>query len=326
VSGKSILLISDRADDLEFATEAASVSGLPLVVMKTAAEGAKSIATGEHRFVIVDASTPEHYQKFEKELAETVGLFSEQIDTSGIHFLSSENLENVPYIVGSPVFGSFVLRNYGNARDAGQHYGRVLGSMASDRAFGLEKLLKPGTKIQTIKLQSTSQKAGAVDAIRNYLLAAKYKSRMATIVSNAVDELLMNSMFDAPVDASGRQIYASTPRSTVLALDGKASVEVQVGFDGNYIAVTAVDHFGSLDKARLLAHISKIYTEDEYKVKTTNAGAGIGLATVFRSGGSFLFSSESGSKTEVTVFFKRVDSFKEFRDQFRFIATQFYFT
>ncbi len=326
MAGKSILLISDRSDDLEFATEAASVSGMQLVSKKTAAEGVESIAKDLHRFVIVDATTPAHYDRFEKEFAEKVGLFSEQIDPSGIHFLSSENLENVPYIVGSPVFGSFVLRNYGNVREAGQHYGHILSSMASDRAFGLEKLLKPGTRIQTIKLQSTSQKAGAVDAIRNYLLAAKYKSRMATIISNAVDELLMNSMFDAPVDASGRQIYASTPRSTVIGLDGKASVEVQVGFDGNYIAITAIDHFGSLDKARLLAHISKIYTEDEYKVKTASAGAGIGLATVFRSGGSFLFSSESGCRTEVTVFFKRVDSFKEFRDQFRFIATQFYFT
>jgi hypothetical protein len=102
-------------------------------------------------------------------------------------------------------------------------------------------------------------------------------------------------------------------------------VEIQVGFDGKYAGVTAVDHFGSLDKSKLLSHMSKIYTEEEYKVKTSVAGAGIGLATVFRTGGSFFFCSESRTRTEVTVFFKRTDNFREFRDQFRFLSTQFYF-
>jgi hypothetical protein len=90
-------------------------------------------------------------------------------------------------------------------------------------------------------------------------------------------------------------------------------------------ALTAIDLFGSLDKNKLLSHISKIYTDEEYKVKTSVAGAGIGLATVFRSGGSFFFVSEARVRTEVTVFFKRTDSFREFKDQFKFLSTQFYF-
>jgi hypothetical protein len=80
-----------------------------------------------------------------------------------------------------------------------------------------------------------------------------------------------------------------------------------------------------LDKAKLLAHVTKVYTEEEYKIKTSQAGAGIGLATVYKTGGSFFFSSESRERTEVTVFFRKTDSYREFRDQFRFFSTQFYF-
>jgi hypothetical protein len=74
-----------------------------------------------------------------------------------------------------------------------------------------------------------------------------------------------------------------------------------------------------------MAHISKVYTNEEYKVRSTVAGAGIGLATVFQSGGSFFFSSDNHVQTEVTVFFRRTDSYRDFKDQFKFLATQFYF-
>ena len=148
---------------------------------------------------------------------------------------------------------------------------------------------------------------------------------MASVVANAVDELLMNAMFDACTDERGRQLYASTPRNTVLPLDGRRAVELNVGFDGPYVGIAAMDQFGSLDKEKLVEHLSKGYRNEAYKVKSSVAGAGIGLATVFRSGGSFLFACDAGQRTEVTVFFQKTDTYKEFRDQFRFICTKFTF-
>lgn len=322
---KTALLISNKPDDKIFAEEVASVVGLPLEVAETPAEGAEIIADDEAKVILADASSEKSYQELEAAIQDKVGLFSDKIEPNHIHFLSNQNIEKVKYLIQSPLFGNFVLKNYGDPKEAGQHYGLYVASTISDRAFGLSKLLKPGTKIQTVKLQSSVQKQGAVEAVKNYVLAAKFQSRMATVIANAVDEILMNAMFDAPIDELGRPLYAAVSRATMLKLEGKQSVEVQIGFDGKYIGVTAIDLFGSLDKAKLLSHISKIYAEEEYKVKTSVAGAGIGLATVFRSGGTFVFSSESRSRTEVTIMFKRTDSFRDFKDQFRFLGTQFYF-
>jgi hypothetical protein len=100
---------------------------------------------------------------------------------------------------------------------------------------------------------------------------------------------------------------------------------MQIGFDGTYVGVTVADSYGSLEKDKLLSFMSKVYEQEEYKLKTSVAGAGLGLATVFRSGGSFLFVSESRVRTEVTVFFRRCDNYRDFKDQFRFISTQLYF-
>jgi hypothetical protein len=325
MSDKSLLLISARPEDHAFAAAVAMSAGLSLRTASDARTGAKIIAEDGAAVILCDVSTDAHYQALEKAIQDAVGLFSDRINSNAIYFLSSQPLEKVQYLIQSPLFGHFVIRNYGDVQDTGTHFGRVVRATLADRAFGLKRLLKDGAKTQALKLQVTTQKQDAVEAVKNYLLAAKFQSRMATVIANAVDELLMNAMFDAPTDELGRPLFTSTARSASIKLENRHAVEMHVGYDGQYIAITAIDLFGSLDKLRLLTHISKVYADEEYKVKTTVANAGLGLATVFRSGGSFFFVSEARVRTEVTVFFKRTASFREFKDQFKFLSTQFYF-
>ena len=54
------------------------------------------------------------------------------------------------------------------------------------------------------------QKQEAAEAVRQYLIQAKIPGRIANSVANAVDELLMNAIFDAPTDAFGKTIYSAT--------------------------------------------------------------------------------------------------------------------
>lgn len=322
---KSVLLISPRPDDQLFASALAASAGLTLKHANNPMEGVAILANEDSPIILADTSTEAHYQALEVAIQESVGIFSDKINSNAIHFLSSEELENVGYLIQSPLFGHFILRNYHDPKEAGQHYGRIVKATLVERAFGLSNLLKPGTKIQTVKLKSSNQKQDAVEAVKTFLIAAKFQSRMATVIANAVDELLMNAIFDAPIDQLGKPVFSSTARSAVFKLEGRQEVEMHVGYDGQYVAISALDHFGSLDKVKLLSHISKIYSKEEYKIRTSTAGAGIGLATVFHSGGSFFFVSESQHLTEVIVFFKRTDNFREFKDQFRFLSTQFYF-
>jgi hypothetical protein len=319
-----LLLISQLPEDLAFATAVANSAGLQLVLAKTVAEGVKILGGESPKATFLDVSTEVNYRSFESGIQETVGLFSDAVNANAIHMISPQTIENVPFLTQSPLFGHLVLRRFHNVAESAEHYGRIVKATMKDRAFNLQTLMKPGTKIQSLKLVSSGQKQSAVDAAKNYIIAAKFQTRIASLVSNAIDEILMNAIFDAPTDELGKPLYSSTPRSTVMKLEGRAEVEMQVGFDGTYVGITAIDKFGSLDKAKLLAHVIKVYTDEEYKIKTSQAGAGIGLATVYRTGGSFFFSSESRERTEVTVFFRKTDSYREFRDQFRFFSTQFY--
>jgi hypothetical protein len=322
---KTLLLISDKPEDKAFAAQIAKVTELKIRQVSGPAEAPEIIQNEEGIITLVDVSTEQHYRNFENSIQASLGLFSDQVDANRIHYLSSAPLEDVQFLIQSPLFGHFILRNFSDSIEAGSHYGRIVKACLAERSFGLNHLLGANAKVQVIKINVSTKKHNAVEAVKSYLLTLKFQARMATVIANAVDELIMNAIYDAPTDEVGKPLYNLTPRSTVLNLEGKSVVEMHVGYDGQYVGISAVDFFGSLDKAKLLAHISKIYAKEEYKIRTSSAGAGIGLATVFRSGGSFFFISESGSKTEVCVFFKRTDNFREFKSQFRFISTQFYF-
>jgi hypothetical protein len=67
--------------------------------------------------------------------------------------------------------------------------------------------------------------------------------------------------------------------------------------------------------------IAKSYRAEDYKVKTNIAGAGLGVGEVFVHSGGMLYSWEPGVRTEAMVFYRKTHSFKEFREQFRFLST-----
>ncbi len=323
---KTLLLISTNPEDKEFAETVAATAGLNFRPFPDAKEAMGYFSsTADQVHIFVDASNDSLYTDFEFAVESAIGLFSDKINVNYIHFISSEDVHMLGKLVQSPLFGNFIFRNYGSPKEAGAHYGRIVKTALSERIFGLKNMVSPEAKVQNLKLQFSNQKLDAVEAVKKYLLAAKFPTRMASVIATAVDELIMNACFAAPTDELGKPLYNSTARTHVIELKDRNSVELFISFDGAYIAVTAVDLFGSIDKGKLLTHVSKIYVGEEYKIKTTVAGAGLGLATTYRSGGSFIFATESGTRTEVTVFFRKFDSYRQFRDQFRFIMTQFYF-
>ncbi len=322
---KKLILISDRAEDLTFGQSVAEEVGVALEQKASIPDAITAIQGTEEPIIFIDVEENSTFKQFEDAIGQTFGIYSEKINPNAIHVISNQELPQAKEVLLSPVFGSFISRKYQDPSIAGKRYGMLVKSSTQERAFGTERFFSSSANVQTVNFQSTAQKQNGVEAVKNFLIQAQFKTRMATVIANAVDELIMNAMFDAPVDELGKQIYQSTPRNKVFELKDKSQVEMKVAYDSQYVGITAIDHWGSLDKERLLKHISKRYQDEEYQVKTTSAGAGIGLATIFRSGGSFFFVSDKGARTEVTTFFKKTNNFREFKDQFRFISTQFYF-
>jgi hypothetical protein len=326
---EALILVSERPDDLVFATRIAEITGLKLVQTTDLAVITNAIKEEDIPAIFLDISSESSFSAFESAIHDQVGLFSDRLNANRFHYISDLDLEEKKFLIKSPIFGNFIYRKYDGpekAAKAGVRYANMLKASLGDRpAFGIRNFFHPKSQVQTISMKRANQKQQVVEALRAYLIKAKYPTRMANTIANAVDELIMNAIFAAPTDATGRRIYEQTPRDTDIPLDGRAAIEISIAFDGIQVGICATDLFGSMDKEKVLGHLSTLYKTEQYKMKLSVAGAGIGLATIFKNGGSLIFLCEKNTKTEVCVIFERLDNIREFKDQFRYILNQYHY-
>lgn len=320
---KYVLLVSERADDFEFVSEVAKGSGMQFHRESNPEAAVMFAAENVCGAIFVDVTDIEQLRQFEEQVQHHLGLFSERADPNLIHFMSDEDLRENRNIVLSPLFGNFFQRPLFQIEEFAKSYGRVVSAGSEKSTHELKNFLEGGG-VQKVRITNTGQKQEAVEAVRQYLIRAKIRPRIANLIANAVDELLMNALFDAPSDEFGKPLYSATARSQNRELKEKEKVTMSLGFDGFNVGVSVTDQFGSIDRARLLNHITESYRKKHYNIRVGQAGAGLGIATIFSFGGSLIYHCESNSKTEATILYRVFPTFREFKSQFKFFSAKFY--
>lgn len=129
--------------------------------------------------------------------------------------------------------------------------------------------------------------------------------RVAQRVGEVAHELLMNAMYDAPVDAEGTPLYAH---------DRKADVELaetdlpsfRFAADGVHVALQVVDPFGRLSRAHVIDGILRGRAGSEGGadvLDTSGGGAGLGLYRIYSQSTVMVVDVDPGRYTSVTAFF-----------------------
>jgi phage-related protein len=322
--GKNILLVSDHPDDASFLAEVCQVVQANLQLAPNAKEAVDFLSANDCTAIFVDVSKAETLRGFEAESQKRLGLFSDRLQANLIHFISDRELSENREVIKSPLFGNFFQRQPENLQQNGEFYGRFVAAGEKKATHELKNFLSEHGKVQQVVLSNTSQKQEAAEAVRQYLIAAKIPARISNIITNSVDELLMNAMFDAPCDEFGKTLYSATARDQARALKEHEQVTMSIGFDGFYVGVSVADGFGSLDRGRLLNHVSANYRDRDYQIRAGQAGAGLGLATIHSGGGSLIYHCEARVKTEATLLYRAFPSYREFKNQFKFFSAKFY--
>lgn len=318
-----ILLLSENEIDIAFYEGVSKFIKTPLMKMSSPEEVCDQLQSDPEAAIVVDVSDEETYKKFEACLAERIGLFNAIINPNAMFFVADKELYELPYLAQSEIFGTYMPRRFKQDNEAtiGRLILSAIETTNTNRSMSIERFFSANAKIQKIKINRSALKQAIVESLKNHLVEIGFKMRAAALIASAADEIIMNAIFDAPIDEAGKYIHLQTPRSKDIMLDPKNTVEFSVAFDGRTLGISVNDQYGSLDKKKLLRHISKSYESDEFKVKTSVAGAGIGLANVYRNCAGIVFECEQGIRTQVTILYRKTDSFKDFKDQFRFVAT-----
>lgn len=315
--GRPVVLVSEREEDFVFTAQVAKQCNADLVLIS---EPQKIVEfeskDGPFQAVFLNASKTDEIQSF-------AAVTNGKINRDRIHAIISPSDSTVSMAaLNCGAIGNFVINRFSNALQDGDNYSRIVRAASLERSFGLKSLIKPTDGIQTIKLTDSLQKGFAANAVAFHLRELRCNERISRTVAGAVDELLMNAVYDAPINAAGDRIYDNTPRKEKIDVSG---VEMQIGIEDDLIAITVVDSMGSINMDTTLKHVSQCFDADLNFIRGPEyQGAGLGLSMVVRSGGSLFFVNEPGKRTEVTVFFKQTEKFKDFRNPFQFISTRIY--
>jgi hypothetical protein len=182
--------------------------------------------------------------------------------------------------------------------------------------FGLEKLVPWGTKVYSTLVGDYQEKSVCIAQLSEFaeLMGVRRKYREA--IEQCVDEMLMNALYDAPVDDQGKQIFADIPTKTRISLRMEQKVVVQYACDGRSFSVSVRDSFGALERNTVLKYLYKCLHSDQ-QIDRKTGGAGLGLYLMANSSTRFLFNVLPGVATECVCVFD-LDSPKLQLDSFGF--------
>jgi hypothetical protein len=168
-------------------------------------------------------------------------------------------------------------------------------------------LVAPGTAIQHHRAGSYHDKVACLDAAAELARTFNVRRRHRERIERCLDEMLMNALYDAPIDAIGQRLFAGVPR-TEVQLPPERGAHVQLACDGGRFALSVRDAYGTLARATMLAYLHKcIHAENQIggaPGEHQPAGAGLGLYFMASSATELYFRVLPGQATEVACAFE----------------------
>ena len=180
---------------------------------------------------------------------------------------------------------------------------RLLDASASSPRLG--DVVLWGSTIAKYRPRTTDQRDAVVAEVVTLAERAGASSRLAQRIAEVAHELLMNAMYDAPLDAAGAPRYAHD-RKQEIELDENEVPTFRFAVDGVHVALQCVDPFGGLRRRHVLDGI--VRGRDNVKghaavIDTSNGGAGLGLYRIYSQCTVMIVDVEPGGFSSVSTFF-----------------------
>ena len=170
--------------------------------------------------------------------------------------------------------------------------------------FGIEKYLPTGTPVNYFRMRDFQGRSTAIDTVLRFAEESGVRRQVRAAIGQVCEELLMNALYDAPVDESGNQIFAEVEPHARTGSMSPRPVSIRYAATEDQFAVAVRDRFGRLAKNTILDYINKcLHSEQQIDRKTY--GAGLGLYLVANAAAGYVVNVAFGMATEVVCIFDR---------------------
>jgi hypothetical protein len=130
------------------------------------------------------------------------------------------------------------------------------------------------------------------------------RRQVRNAIGSVCEELLMNALYDAPVDDGGRQVFAEIDPHDRVKRRSPKPVSIRYAATDSQFAIAVRDRYGRLAKNTVLSYIEKCLRSPT-QIDRKTYGAGLGLYLVANAAASFIVNVAYGIATEVVCTFDR---------------------
>lgn len=176
---------------------------------------------------------------------------------------------------------------------------------ATATAPRLSELFSWGATIMKYRPRTSRDRDLAVAEMSVLSERAGASARVAQRVGEVAHEMLMNAMYDAPVDEDGRPRYAYD-RKADIELAERETPTLRFAADGVHVALQVVDPFGGLTRQHVLDGILRgrsASAGSQDVLDTSGGGAGLGLSRIYTQSTVMVVDVEPRRYTSLTSFF-----------------------
>ncbi len=184
--------------------------------------------------------------------------------------------------------------------------------LAGTGAAPLSGFLDWGYSSLDLDVRTTNDRDRAVAQIQEFVAALQLPKRVAEMFGELAHELLMNAMYDAPIDAQGNAKYAGDRKADIRLADHERPV-VRVATDGSRLVLQIRDPFGRLERRHVFDGLARGLAGGE--MDQSHGGAGLGMMVCHNSSSAMFFDVVRGKSTEVTAMFELDMNLRELRTQ-----------
>jgi hypothetical protein len=186
----------------------------------------------------------------------------------------------------------------------------VVRRLVSNEVPGIATLLAWGYTGFREQIRTSQQRDACVEGVVRFCEKLNCAGRVREMFGELAHELLMNALYDAPVDSTGRPKYAGD-RKAVIALEPDEAATIRCASDGTRILLAVTDPFGRLPRGAIFGGIQRGLMGG--MMDTTHGGAGLGMLYIYRSTSISIFDVVPGQRTQVIGPYELDINQREFR-------------
>lgn len=173
--------------------------------------------------------------------------------------------------------------------------------------IAIPELFAGSPVLKKFKPANSAERDQVVSTLAELAMRAGAGQRMIGKISEVSHELLMNAMYDAPVNHYGELRYAHDRRADVT-LDTHEIPTARFATDGSLLGIQVTDPFGRLRRRHVLSSITRgqaaAHAEHaDQVIDASHGGAGLGLWKIYSSSAITIVDVIPGHATSVTAVF-----------------------